>query len=177
GGRGSLRDTGGEKAVVVVFDSWQDDPVEALRETVSASLGGPAARGTLAATLRDWTQETGVELYLLLDQVEQYFVYHGRGGNGLGEALPDVVNDPNLRVNVLLGIRDDALAQLDAFKTRIPRLFGNYLRLDHLDRGEGRAAIEGPLARFGSLTGTEYAIEPALVEAVLDQDTRSEEHT
>ena len=49
-----------------------------------------------------------------------------------------------LRANFLLGLREDALAKLDAFKGRIPNLFANYLRLDHLDRRGARAAILGP---------------------------------
>ena len=38
-------------------------------------------------------------------------------------------------------------------RARIPNLFGNYLRLDHLDRRGGRAAIVGPLERFSELAG------------------------
>ena len=52
---------------------------------------------------------------------------------------------------VLLGVRDDALAQLDVFKERIPGLFMNSLRLDYLDRDAGREAILGPLARYAEI--------------------------
>ena len=68
--------------------------------------------------------------------------------------LPELVTRPGLRVNVVLGIRDDELARLDVFKARIPGLFSNYLRLDLLDReagarGDPRAARALQRARDG----------------------------
>ena len=58
------------------------------------------------------------------------------------------VNDIELRVNFVIGLREDALPQLDRFKGRIPDLFGNYLRLDYLDREAGREAIVEPARHF-----------------------------
>src|SRR5262249_17298118 len=60
---------------------------------------------------------------------------------------------------------------LDTFKARIPNVLANYLRLPHLDRAGGRAAITGPLARWSELAGEpdRVEIEPELVEAVLDE--------
>ena len=83
--------------------------------------------------------------------------------------MPQRSAQPGLRANFLLGLREDALAKLDAFKGRIPNLFANYLRLDHLDRQGGRAAILGPIERYNELTGETAEVEPELVEAVLDQ--------
>ena len=112
----------------------------------------------------------GGEIYLVLDQMEEYFVYHGRDRGGpLREALAEILTRPTLRVHVLLGIRDDALAELDAFKGRVPGLFGNVLRLDHLDVDEARAAILEPLAEFEAIGGPQIVAEPALVAAVVDQ--------
>ena len=74
-----------------------------------------------------------------------------------------------LRVNVLISLREDALAKLDRFAGRIPGLFANTLRLDRLDRESARAAIVGPLQRYNELTGERVSLEPELVEAVLDQ--------
>jgi WD40 repeat protein len=79
------------------------------------------------------------------------------------------VTRPGLRVNVVLGIRDDELAKLDIFKARIPGLFSNYLRLDLLDRDAARVAILGPLDRYNELTDEPVAIEPELVETVLGE--------
>jgi WD40 repeat protein len=102
--------------------------------------------------------------------MEEYFVYHGRPRGGpLREALAEILARPTLRVHVLLGIRDDALAELDAFKGRVPGLFGNVLRLDHLDVDSARAAILEPLAELEALGGPHVEAEPALVAAVVDQ--------
>src|SRR2546425_8620491 len=48
------------------------------------------------------------ETYLIFDQFEEYFVYHPGGGPLLDE-LPELLERP--RVNVLISLREDALAQ------------------------------------------------------------------
>jgi WD domain, G-beta repeat len=176
----SLRDEGGYSSpAVAVYGSWSGDPLggleEAARAAVAAALGrDPAdAPGNLTDRLAAWSAELGAEVCLLLDQLEELFLYHPaeQGAGGVIDLLPELVGRPGLHVNVLLGIRDDALAQLDVLKSRIPGLFANSLRLDHLDREAGRAAILGPLERYNSLVGPAMlvAIEPELEEAVLDE--------
>jgi WD40 repeat protein len=165
--------TGGPPEIaVVVFSAWRDAPVDALADAARSSVGELfgtelTPRGSLAETLASCTEALGGELYLLLDQVEEYFLYHDDGA--FESALADVVNTPELRVHVLLGVREDALAMLDAFKPHIPQLLSNYLRLDHLDRAAARLAIVEPLVEFTRLGGDEVTAEPALVEAVLDE--------
>ena len=63
------------------------------------------------------------DVYLVLDQAEEYFTYHG-DGDGFDAALARLV-DGSLRVNVLLSLREDTLAALDRLKAAIPNLFGN----------------------------------------------------
>ena len=71
---------------------------------------------------------------------------------------------------MLLALRDDALAKLDRFKGRIPNLFANYLRLDHLDRSAARDAIVKPVERYNDAdAASTVEVEPELVEAVLDE--------
>ena len=94
----------------------------------------------------------------------------GRRGT-FADALPAIVNEPEPAVHVLVSIREDAWAKLDLFEGRIPRLFGNYLRVDHLDRTGAREAIERPVEEWNSrlAPGDEpYTLEPALVDAVID---------
>jgi WD40 repeat protein len=180
--RGNLEARGEPGLAVVVFDSWRDDPVLALRsavaDEVTFALGGsvtPADGGgrSLGDALGMWQELLGGDLYVILDQAEEYFLYHG-GENGDGtfaSEFPAVVNDADLRVNFILAVRDDSLARLDAFRRRIPNVFGNYLRLEHLDRDAARAAIVEPVAEYNRLVGAEdaVAIEPELVDAVLEQ--------
>jgi WD40 repeat protein len=155
------RETGVE---IVVHSSWTGDPVSAIEET--AGVGG----SSLADALGDAAARAGGDLYLVLDQFEEYFLYHERDRRFV-EELAEVVRRPGLRVNVLIGIREDTLAQLDVFKALIPNLLANRLRLDPLDRAAGRAAIVGPIRRYNELVGAErpVEIEPELVTAVLDE--------
>ena len=142
----------GKSEEVVVGSSWSEDPLAVLDHAAA-----------LAAER--------VELFLILDQLEEFFLYHGSNGAGAAFAarLAELVQHPDLHVSVLLGIREESLARLDAFKARLPNVLGNYLRLEHLERREARAAIVEPLKRYGQLAGASLAIEAALVEAVLDE--------
>jgi WD40 repeat protein len=162
-----------EPLAVAYFSSWSVDPVAAIEEAVRGALaealgGDPGdAPGDLVDRFDAWTAALGGELCLVLDQFEELFLYHEEGE--LLEVLPELVTRPGLRVNVVLGIRDDELAKLDIFKARIPILFSNYLRLDLLERNGARAAILGPLERYNELEGRDVTIEPALVEVVLEE--------
>jgi WD40 repeat protein len=180
-----LREQSG--APVVFHDSWAEDPAARLIDSVHAECGDLGATAGLVDTVAAAAQRMvgggvgkpdptspesraagppGGELHLLLDQFEEYLLYHGLEGP-LSEALPELLRRPGLRVNVLLALRDDTLAELDEFAGRIPELFGNLLRLDRLDREAGRAAILGPLIRYSELSGEQFTAEDALVEAVL----------
>jgi WD40 repeat protein len=173
-----LREQGGGETAAAIVSSWASDPLKAVaaaaRTAVEESLGRPLddAGGSLADRIRAWTEELGGELYLLLDQVEEYFLYH-QGDNGAGSfaaEFPALVTERGLRVHVLLGIREDSLGLLDAFRAAVPGVLSNYLRLERLDRDAGRAAILGPIARWNELASDEkMTAEPELVEAVLDE--------
>jgi WD40 repeat protein len=160
-----LRELSG--APVVVHDSWAEDPAAGLIASVAAECGELGVTAGLVDTVAAAAHASG-ELHLLLDQFEEYMLYHGLRGQ-LSTALPELLRRPGLRVNLLLAVRDDALAELDEFTGRIPELFGNLLRLDRLDREAGRAAILGPLARYGELSGEQLTAEDSLVDAVLDE--------
>jgi WD40 repeat protein len=155
-----------EGVEVVVFSTWTGDPVAALIEAAGGS------DGSLAAALEDTAANAGGDLYLILDQFEELFLYHPRGGR-FAEQLAEVLRVPGLRVNVLIGIREDAIARLDALKAAIPNLLANRLRLDRLDRTAGEAAIVGPIRRYNTLVDADEAVdvEPALVDDVLDEVT------
>ncbi len=166
-------------------ETWQDDPIIGLtncvKDAVERALNHevlepmPSSR-SLVEELQAWTDRAGVYLLIILDQFEEYFLYHSQenGEDTFAVEFPRAVNHPELRANFLISIRDDALAQLDSFKGRIPKLFGNYLRIDHLEREEAGKAIEEPIKLYNRLYATnsqQMGIEPELVNAVLDQIT------
>jgi WD40 repeat protein len=156
-----------EQPLVVVFSRWSEDPAAALAEAV-ADASGIRANGSPAAILEE--AQSGRDVYLVLDQAEEYFLYHAEdGGPGsFAETLPAVLAAP-YRLNVLVSLREDSLAKLDRFTGRIPGLFANTLRLDRLDRQAAQAAIVRPVERFVELTGEDVRVEPELVERVLDE--------
>jgi conflict system STAND superfamily ATPase/WD40 domain-containing protein len=174
--RENVEERGHPEYVVVVHDQWSVDPVGALREEVRDALAeqfGSALLDdregdSLADTFERWTEALACDLLLVLDQAEEYFLYHAEE-TGFASELPDLVTRPGLRVRVLLALRDDALAKLDRFKGRIPNLFSNYLRLDHLDRASAREAVVRPIGRYNEATGESVEVEPALVDEVLAQ--------
>ena len=190
--RDSYEDLGIRGAAVVYVNSWRDDPLESIAAAAvvgAASLVtgvGAGEKTASAATLSvSWLHEVLRQsevsaIYLILDQFEEYFLYHptDRGEEGLATELGRILNTRDLPVNVLLSIREDALASLDRFEGRVPHLFDNYLRLEHLSRDAARTAIEGPLNRYNHVVSPDHtmSIEGGLIEALLDQVRTGQVH-
>jgi hypothetical protein len=158
--------------VPVLFSEWHGDAAAALaarlRSACGLDSGGPG--DTLAATIESCANHEGVDLVVILDQFEEYFVYQPDGGDRLSLEFPPAVAHAGLPVSFMLAIREDALARLERFKGRVPGLFDTYLRLDRLGRDAAREAIVAPLARHAALHPDEAVVaEPALVDEVLDE--------
>jgi hypothetical protein len=166
---------------VVYFDEWSGDPVARLLdrvgEQVARALGreAPAAEvpaAGLAASLAAWTARWNLDLLVILDQFEEYFLYHlDEDGPGTFAAeFPEAVNHSDLPVSFLVAVREDALAKLDRFKGRVPNLFENYVRIRHLPASRAEAAVLGPLARLSERSpGTvPWTADPELVRRVLE---------
>jgi WD40 repeat protein len=154
------------EAEVIVFSTWTGDPVAALVE----AAGGTGRN--IPDALADAADRAGGDLYVILDQFEELFLYH-KGGGEFATQLALLLRRGGLRVNVLIGMREDSLARLDALKASIPNMLANRLRLERLDRTAGTAAILGPLGRYNQLVpaGERVEIEPELEPTVLDQVT------
>src|SRR4051794_1937940 len=173
----------GERApfAICAFAAWRDQPlptlVEAIRASAVQASGGvelPAWRAgdPLVDTLRAWTERVRT-LLVVLDQFEDYFLYHADedGDGAFATEFPRIVNEPNLRVNFVVSIREDAWAKLDRFKGDIPRLFSNYVRVEPLRPEAAGKAIEGPVAEWNRRSPTNapaYTVERELVRAVVE---------
>ena len=147
------------EAVVVVASSWGDDPVAALLDAIDAAAARVGARSRDA--LEKLSRRLDSNVYLVLDQFEEYFLYHeGESGPGtLIDELPEALRRRGLRVNFLIGIREDSLAQLDAFKARIPGCSRTTLRLDRLDRvGGARPRSSARSSAYNRLAAPERAV-------------------
>ncbi|HSE82425.1 MAG TPA: AAA family ATPase [Gaiellaceae bacterium] len=171
---------------VVVCRSWRDDPVRSLiaevREGIADSCGADAAvgipdQGALVDVLRAATECIDGHVLVILDQFDEYFQYHGTedGPGTFAVEFPEAVNESGLRASFLVSMREDAVAKLDRFKGRIPSLFENRLRIDHLGMEAAREAIERPLDAFNKQLppGAAIQIEPKLVNDILGEITGS----
>ena len=169
---------------VTVFRDWRDPPLAPLAAALHAAVvevAGDAVEPWDAEELFvDWLRGLARHartLLVVLDQFEEYFQYHPgeKGAGTFAGEFPAIVNDPELRVHFMLSLREDAWAQLDRFKGEIPELFGNYLRVDYLDREAAEEAIVRPVEHFNELLGRDeepVTLEPELVEAIL-RDVRT----
>jgi hypothetical protein len=180
----NLQKRGTPEFAVVYFNQWRDNPIadllRAVRETVEKLLGKTFPddeafqNKSLDEQLKVWAERVNGALLILLDQFEDYFLYHPNedGPGTFAYEFPLVVTDSQAHVNFVISIREDALAKLDRFEGRIPTLFDNYIRVDHLDRTAARDAIVKPIEQYNKGIGDQgfrVSIEPALVEAVLDE--------
>ena len=169
--------------VVVIFRDWQRDPINDLLKAIDSAFyttlsfseeAEPTPPTQLTERIREWTDSFGVQLYLVLDQFEEYFLYPHANEQGVGSFFYEfirLVNTPTLNVNIMLSLREDGLSRLDRFEGHIPILFNNLLRIEPLSKAAGRAAIEGPIARYNEqrpVNALEITIKPETVTAVLE---------
>ncbi len=172
----------------VVMRGWQSEPVEGIKATAADALFASAGEDQAAlghlrdavrqhekASLREFLsfchEASGRRLMVILDQFEEYFLYHP-AGDVFTEQFARAIVPGDLSVSFLVSPREDALAKLDRFKGRIPTLWDSYRRIDHLDRKAAEAGILKPIDQFNRLQvpGVDpITIEPELVTEVLDQ--------
>ncbi len=184
------------RRVAVYLNEWHGDALTALRRKTLAALrralpqatvpepqgvSHPSPSGTLSDWLTEVTTRLGVELLVIFDQFEEYFVYHEEPGPEVRDPfalqLAEVVRRVELPVSLLLGLRDDALARLDRFEALIPDLFENYLRLEPLSDAAAEEAIVRPLEVWNleRVAREQVALAPGLADHVVAQVRRGEE--
>lgn len=163
--------------LVVVFNAWQGEALRDLRAVIAQAvqqLTGkefiPSASANLAEYLTECSIQLNRRLMIILDQFEEYFLYHPQEDD-FSRELPQAVMITDAPVSFLISLREDALAKLDRFEGRIPILFDNYLRVEHLSLDAGREAILKPIEQYNLLAADKprVSIEPELVETVLGQ--------
>jgi WD40 repeat protein len=177
-----LRARGAPRLVPVVFSSWSEAPVAGLvgeiGEAIAPYLGDRPApelpEDDLEAALAAAGAALEATLLVVLDQFEEYFLYPDQQPeeNRVAAQIARCVNRSDLRANFLISIREDSYARLgDLFRGKVTNVYANFLHLDFLDRAGARESIEKPIERINELSGNgnDYELEPALVDAVLDQ--------
>ncbi|HEY6352307.1 MAG TPA: VWA domain-containing protein [Candidatus Angelobacter sp.] len=166
------------KAAVVYFRNWQGDSfAEELKAKVVESITAVAENTVWEKEdeLHDILSRTECQVFLLLDQFEEFLLYHsGREDrNGFDSVLARLVNGQDIKAKVLIGIREDGLSKLNQrFAIRIRDLLGNTLEVERLSMDAARNAIEKPLEVFNKIQaadGITFSIETDLVLAILEQ--------
>jgi hypothetical protein len=159
---------------VVVQSNWKSSPLARLKTRVG-TRAGLGENFETQLVLGDFLQQVAVQnnirFMIILDQFEDYFLYHPLKDEFTVQ-FSQAVMYPGLPASFLVSVREDSLAKLDRFEGRIPILFDNYLRLDHLDDDAARNAIEKPVEQYNRLYAAEKSpvhIERELVDEVLHQ--------
>ena len=181
--RATADEDGKPRFVVAVFNSWRDDPVAGLavcvREAILSAMDEyridlmPAST-SLVETFRAWSRQAGCELYIILDQIEEYFLYNSgeQGERTFANEFPQLIKARDLGANFLVSIREDAYTKLGRFEDDIPNLFDNSIPVEHLSLEAAREAIEGPLDKYNRLYAAgrrRIGIEEKLADVVLEQ--------
>jgi hypothetical protein len=126
----------------------------------------------LDEVLRACAQAAGTTILLLLDQFEEYLLYHPKcaSAESFEAQLARAINREDVNEGILIAIREASLSQLDRFRERIPHLLSNTLRLKHLDTAGAAAAIGQPVLDVWNRLHPDappMRIETELVEKVL----------
>jgi hypothetical protein len=171
------------RLAIVIFRAWQDAAFvsafkhEVLR-AVGQSLGNKEISVDPALPFDDFllqcTHALRGTILVILDQFEEYFLYHPplQTPDGFDAEFARAVNRKEIDVNFLLSIREDGLSKLDRFQGRIPNLLSNTLRLEHLDREAAISAIRKPLDEYNRSFANDrppLGIEDELIEELLDE--------
>lgn len=166
-----------EELLVVVFNAWQSNPLVDLKTKIAEAAGRlnvhlevPSDSAHLSDFLANCAAQLDRRLMIILDQFEEYFLYHPQEDEFAAE-FSRAVTQSGTPISFLISIREDFYAKLDRFEGRIPTLYDNYLRIEHLDRKAARVAIEKPITEYNRqyTTNGHFSIEPELVDTVLRQ--------
>ena len=167
-------------AIVVFCDLWRDNPLAELGSALLRAVPEPAKVADLAADdpvlslelVQEIASRFDANIYLLLDQFEELALSHiSASAEAFNSELGRIIRASRVPVSMLLGVRDDALAELDQLEPYVPDILDNKLRLEHLTPAEAKEAIEQPLVRYNALVSDDrhVDIESELVTQLLAQ--------
>jgi hypothetical protein len=172
---------GSPEFAVALFDNWAGEWIAGLSDSVhTAILTAQKVRALervpapdLVTMIEKTVERSGLELLIILDQFEEFFLYRGETSSSsrFASQFTQIVNRRDLPVRFLISFREDMMSRLDFFKGRIPNLFDNRLMIAHMKTESAREAITGPIQAYNELYKPErpFEIEPQLIEEVLKQ--------
>lgn len=142
-----------------------NDPVLDIARAVARETGQGDDATELTAVVRAATKDLGAPLVLLLDQLEELFIRTRKEPEkreALIAALTTLLDDAAVPLRVVFSLREDFVAELDAFRPLLPDLFERAERLLPLSVFGAREAIVKPLLHKG------IRFSPRFVDALLE---------
>src|SRR5262245_2416775 len=170
---------------VTVFRHWQGDQFEKQLKKAIAEAVIPNARQQARLDeslpfdefLRQCNEALDGPVFLIFDQWEEYFLYHPTE-NSFDLGLARAIGRRDVSAHFLFAMREEELSKLDRFRTSIPNVLGNMLRLKHLDPKAAEQAIRRPLDVYNSRVPADrqVSIEDKLVNSLIEKSARRDEH-
>lgn len=142
-------------------------PMQTEAERINAALYALTLDNLLVGCARAFRRR----LLVIFDQFEEYFLYHATttGAQGFDAEFARLINDNEANVNFMISMREDELSKLDRFRTRIPNMLSNLLRLNHLDDAGVEKAIREPLRVYDEkYPNARMDIEDPLVARIIN---------
>lgn len=178
-----LNNFGAPSFAVVYANSWATDPFKHLAERIEEGVKRamdvetlappPPVSKDLVGMLRTWTNIYGLELLIILDQFEEFFLYHKEepAPGTFAHEFARAVMTTDLCVRFLLSLRDDSLYKLDSFRALLPGLFENRLQILPLTVKHARQGINKAIAAYNETQPVELRVEAdeKVIDVVLDE--------
>ena len=159
---------------LLYFRRWHPGFETRLFAVAAAKLNAPRS-ASFATAIAGWArdQDPKPPVILVLDQFEEFLLYHSSPTEtAFVRDLSTVVANPDIQARVLISLREDSLASLDALRAVIPGILSSPVQLRPLDRSAAEQAIRRPVVKWGQEQFSDpkaVEVEEALVETLLDQ--------
>ncbi len=153
-----------ERGYTVVYSRTLTNPIESVETSINRALKTQIPQDpSLYAFMKKALENVKGTMILLLDQFEELFTSQEDSAtqSKFLQDLGAVYADTSLDLKLVIGVREDAFAELSALKPQIPEIFYNDCRLELLGSEQARQAIVSPLALYG------IRYEEAMVERIV----------
>jgi conflict system STAND superfamily ATPase/anaphase-promoting complex subunit 4/WD40 domain-containing protein len=122
------------------------------------------------------TADVTHDMFILLDQVDDYFsrILVPPADDPFWHAVISATMSRGQKLNVLIGIRDDALHRLDSLSGLDGRIMQNTYAVEEMNPEQLKQAIEQPVRKYNELHGQtrEVSIETGFAETLLSHFSR-----
>jgi formylglycine-generating enzyme required for sulfatase activity len=190
-GKSSILNVGLPGALKKIAEAEREDADEDEEKD-----GAPATRGSnfVIRRLRDWqeperaeqlltgwaTEASSQPIVVILDQFEEYFLYRDQTQrSSLDRALGNLTKRRDVPAHLVIGLRDDALFQLDQLRAFVPSILDTMIELRALSDAGIEDAIRGPIRLYNQnyrQDQTPVTIEDALVKTLIQQLKEGDTH-